>query len=53
MDWTEVQVTVAEELEEAVANFFHEGGGGGVVLDRLPAGSVLTAYFPPRRPPLS
>jgi ribosomal protein L11 methyltransferase len=52
MDWTEVQVTVAEELEEAVANFFHEGGGGGVVLDRGPAGSVLTAYFPPKEAPL-
>jgi len=47
MDWTEIVVTVSSGAVEAVANFIHEAGAGGVVIEHLDNhSSNVTAYFP-------
>ena len=47
MDWTEILITVNTEAVEAVANFIHESGAGGVVIENNDNGtSTVTAYFP-------
>lgn len=47
MDWTEILITVNTEAVEAVANFIHESGAGGVVIENNNNGSsTVTVYFP-------
>lgn len=47
MDWTAILITVNSEAVEAVANFIHESGAGGVVVENNDNGSsTLTAYYP-------
>lgn len=47
MSWTEFAVTVSTGALEAVANFIHEAGAGGVVIQHLAKQrSTVTAYFP-------
>ena len=47
MDWTEIVATVSTGAVEAVANFIHESGAGGVVLEHLDKQrSTVTAFFP-------
>jgi ribosomal protein L11 methyltransferase len=47
MDWTEILITVNTEAVEAVANFIHESGAGGAVIENNDNGSsTVTAYYP-------
>jgi len=47
MDWTEIIITVNTGAVESVANFIHESGAGGVVLEHKDNKfSTVTAYFP-------
>lgn len=46
MDWTEILITVNTEAVEAVANFIHESGAGGVVIENNNGASTVTAYYP-------
>ncbi|HMK34668.1 MAG TPA: 50S ribosomal protein L11 methyltransferase, partial [Desulfomonilaceae bacterium] len=44
-EWIALHVTVARELGDAVANFCHERGSTGVVLDDFGEMTRITAYF--------
>lgn len=47
MYWTEIVLTVSTGAVEAVANFIHERGAGGVVIEHLDKQrSTVTAYYP-------
>ncbi|MGI6364384.1 MAG: 50S ribosomal protein L11 methyltransferase [Bacillota bacterium] len=47
MDWTEVKLEIGTGAVEAVANFIHESGAGGVVIEHLDRErSAVTAYIP-------
>lgn len=47
MNWTEILLEISTSAVEAVANFIHESGAGGVVIEHLnKERSTVTAYFP-------
>jgi ribosomal protein L11 methyltransferase len=46
MNWTELTIAVDHQAVEAVANFIHESGAGGVVIAGDNGTSTVTAYFP-------
>jgi ribosomal protein L11 methyltransferase len=45
--WIVLKVTVPPEMADAVSNFYHEQGSGGLVIDDTnPDAANITAYFP-------
>jgi ribosomal protein L11 methyltransferase len=47
MDWTEFSIAIDHQAVEAVANFIHESGAGGVVIEKKDSNtSNVTAYYP-------